>query len=280
MKYLSEILVCKDIKKPVKLYISTIATEEYATMAENFCKRVTKALQENHRAYLSKYIGFLEKEIVYAEEKPDKGTENHERWHNHLEEKGIVSVEGEFIEEASAYVIDDVTTGNYHTHLGLSKNSFIPTYLLIQKTKGEELKKILGQFGKNIPEWEERVMKGSCDWLYFLDEAKYFLLYDLCFDICANKGVTGSKRIYKESLRIAKRKGIKEGINHLRENASKEISDLYDFKFDIGGYLPDYPQLAKYAFFGGKVVIEADGAHKSWLNPLEEEIKVTFLKKK
>lgn len=273
MAYLSGILACRKAKDPVKLYIDITASDQYAYLAEEIAKSVTLKLQEKYRAYLSKYAGFAGKQIVYADNNPDHGTKEHEKWHNYLEAKKANPAAGEFIEEASAHVIDDIVTGNYHRHLGLSRNFFIPTYLLAQKTEGQELEKIIANFGQRLPEWDEKAMKGSCLWLKFIDDAKYFMLYDLCFDICARKGLKAAKRVYTTALEKTKKSGIEKGMNHLRNNASEAISSLYDFEFDIGGYFPNYIQLADYSFFSGDLQIEVCGAYKEWMRPLDAEIK-------
>lgn len=271
MPYLAEIHACRWIKDPVKLYISFTASDKHALLAEDIAQNVARNLQKEHRAYLSKYAGFAGKNIVYAAENPDSGTSEHERWHNFLEKSKVNPAAGEFIEEASSYVIDDKETGKYIKHLNWSKK-FVGTYLNLQKSSGKELESILEQFGDIIPEWDKEVMEGSCPWLRFIDEAKYFLLYALCHDIALGRSMKEAKNIYKTSLAITKKRGISKGINHLRRCASKAISGLYNFEFDIGGYFPNYPSVGEYRFFGNELIIEAYGKYKTWIGPLEKEL--------
>lgn len=286
MKYLSEILACQKLKGPVKLYIDTTASPIYRYIAENLCENITKALQKrNIRAYLSRYRGFGGKDIKYADKNPDIGTRAHEEWHRFVKAKNLSSDAGEFIEEATSFVIDDIETSDYSKHIGLSKNFIIPTYLLVQNSEESEIEKILtefDQFSHRMPDWNGQVMEGSCPWLKFIEDARYFMLYDLCFDIAINNGKISAKKIYIEALRITKWKGIKEGILYLREYASKKISNLYDFKFDVDRYFPSYmpykyPSL-HYRFFDGKIEIEAFSAYKTWFQPIEMEIKKLELK--
>jgi hypothetical protein len=277
MRYLSEIYACKTVKDPVKLYIATNASEKYTGIAERLCQNVTKGIQKHHRAYLSKYASFADKEIVFAEDGPDLGIFAHEKWHQYLQKFKIDSSEGDFIEEASASVIEDVQTGEYHRHLGHSREFFIPTYLLIQKLSPDDMEKVLLNFGKRIPEWDDNVMKGSCVWLKFIDDAKYMMLYDLCFDVCANHGIKNARVIYRKAMQSAKKRGIMSGIRYLKRFASKGVAALYDFEFDIGGFFPTYDPLVEYSFYGGGIQIEAYGAHRSWIRPLEDYIRIKKL---
>ncbi|MBU2637639.1 MAG: hypothetical protein KJ955_01570 [Nanoarchaeota archaeon] len=277
MAYLSEIHACRWIKDPVKLYISFTAADKHAALASDIAVAVTKVLQEDHRAYLSKYAGFAGKKIVYADSNPDSGSSEHENWHIFLERRKLSPAAGEFIEEASSYVIDDLETDKsscqYLKHLNWSQE-FVKTYLAMQNRPISELETILRQFAGIVPEWNEEVMKGSCPWMRFTDEAKYFLLYHLCFDIAFGRTMQEAKRIYATSLKITKKKGVAAGIRHLRRRASKAVSDMYDFDFDIGGYYPNYPSLVEYRFFGKEgMIIEACGKYSSWIAPLEREIK-------
>lgn len=278
MTYLAEILACQCIKSPVAMYVDTIAHGEYEYLGRELTESIARSLQKEHRAYLATAVGFSGTKITYANEAPDKALKAHEEWHQHLEAQSLTSPAGDFIEEATAEVVEAVIGGYGDRYSGLS-SSFIQTQLLVQKSSGEELEKILGAFPKNIIwQWDEKVMPGSCSWLGYIEDAKYLLLYDLCFDICALRGLRAAKKIYKTALKKTKRKGIKAGLEHLKEHASEKIVKMYNFQLDIGGYFPSYEQIRHSVFFDGKLEVEVYGAYKTWLEPVEREIRKIGLK--
>lgn len=260
------------------MYVDTIAYGEYEYLGRELTESIARSLQKEHRAYLATSVGFSGTKIIYANEMPDKALKAHEEWHQHLEAQSLISPAGDFIEEATAEVVEAVTGGYGDRYLGLSKG-FIQNQLLVQKSSGEELEKILSIFPKNIIwPWDEKVMSGSCPWLGYIEDAKYLLLYDLCFDICALRGLRAAKKIYKTALKKTKKKGIEAGLEHLKEHASENIARMYNFELDIGGYFPGYEQLMHSVFFEGKLEIKVYGAYKTWLEPIEREIRKRGLK--
>lgn len=280
MRYLSELLACNRIKQPVQAYIYTDSSEEHATLARDLCTSVAVEMQKKHRVSLSKYSAWASAEqIIYAKDDDDAGVEAHERWHKYISRYNVGSCAGDFIEEASASVIEHVTSGDYRRFVDISRKHYIPLYLLVQRTKGEDLEQILSRFGKGIlPSWDESVMASSCNWLWFLSDAQYFLLYDLCFDVCAQKGIKGARNVFRRSLETAKKYGVQRGVTYLKRRASPEIAKLYDFEFDIGGYLPKHPIQDDLSFFGGNLKIESYAPNGSWLKELKMEIKARALK--
>ncbi|MDD4877424.1 MAG: hypothetical protein PHO02_00115 [Candidatus Nanoarchaeia archaeon] len=269
MSYLAELLACRRVKDSVKLYVDVSAQDEYDKAGCRFAEEAFFKLEKEHLAYLGTTGAFAGAETLYADENPDKAIIAHEQWHNTVSALGLVSPAGDFIEEATATVIETVIGGYGKRYLGLS-SSFIQTQLLVQNCGEEELEKVLDRFSQNIiPQWDEAVFSDSSPWLRFIEDGKYLLLYDLCFDICANRGIRASKGIYKTALKKAKRKGFDAGLRHLQEYASPAIARLYDFEFDVGNYFPEYPELMNRSFFEGKLKIEAYGTYKTWLEPLE-----------
>lgn len=280
MRYLSELLACSRIKQPVQAYIYTDASEEHAPFARKLCESVALEMQKRCRVSLSKYSAWASAEqIIYSKDEDDAGIIAHENWHKYINKFNIDSCAGDFIEEASASVIEHTASGDYRRFVGISWRHYIPLYLLVQRTKGEDLEQILSRFGKGIlPSWDESVMAGSCNWLWFLSDAQYFLLYDLCFDVCAQKGIKSAKKIFRRSLETAKKYGVQRGVTYLKRRASPEIAKLYDFEFDIGGYLPKHPIQADMGFFNGELKIEAYAPNESWIRELKREIKARGLK--
>lgn len=278
MTYLAEILTCQRIKSPVAMYVDTIAHGEYEYLGRELTESIARSLQKEHRAYLATSVGFSGTKITYANEAPDKALKAHEEWHQHLEAQSLTSPAGDFIEEATAEVVEAVIGGYGNRYSGLS-SSFIQTQLLVQKSSGNELEKILDAFPKNIIwQWDEKVMPSSCSWLGYIEDAKYLLLYDLCFDICALRGLRAAKKIYKTALKKTKREGIEAGLEHLKEHASEKIAKMYNFRLDIGGYFPSYEQIRHSVFFDGKLEVEVYGADKTWLEPVEREMRKRGLK--
>ncbi|MDI6737612.1 MAG: hypothetical protein QME12_03785 [Nanoarchaeota archaeon] len=272
MPYISEILACRWIKDPVKMYIYTIARDEYEFAGREFSEALARKMQKERRAYLSKISAFDDEEIVYADSNPSEALKAHEEWHHHLQKKDLVSPEGDFIEEATANVIEAYVGGYVDRFREVSEES-LPKQRLVQKCRGIELEKELDIAKEKIFYWDEKVMKGSCPWLWYIENAKYLLLYALCADLLNGRTLNSVKKIYMTAMKRAKRGGVKYGINHLRKHASPLAAKLYDFDFDVGGYFPDALHEKKYSFFDGKLKIEAYYTYRTWLEPLEMEIR-------
>jgi hypothetical protein len=280
MSYLSEILVCRRVKEPVKMYIDISAHEEHERQGRHLAEDIFHRMQkEGHLAYLGSSAAFGGENIVYADKNPDPAIKAHEEWHNSIASMGLASPAGDFIEEASATVIEAVIGGYGKRYMGVS-SSFIQTQLLVQNCTGEDLEKILDRFSQNIlPQWDDAVFTGSNPWLRFIEDSKYLLLFDLCFDICANRGVRASKGIYKTALKQAKKKGFDTGLKYLQEYASPLVARLYDFEFEIDNYFPDYQKMMNDSFCEGKIKIEIFGDYKTWVEPVEKELRAHKLKK-
>ncbi len=272
MPYISEVLACRWIKDPVRMYVYTIAYDEYEFAGREFSEALAKKLQKEHRAYLSTTSAFDDDEITYADSNPSDALKAHEEWHHDLSRRGLVSPEGDFIEEATATVIEAYTGGYLDRFREVSEKS-LPTQRLIQKCRGKELEKELDVAKETIFYWDEKVMSGSCPWLWYIEDAKYLLLYALCADVLPGRTMSNVENIYRTAMKRAKRSGVKSGINHLRRYVSPRISRLYGFDFDAGGYFPDAPYKKKYCFFSGKLKIEAYYTYRTWLRPLEAEIR-------
>ncbi|HII14753.1 MAG TPA: hypothetical protein HA362_00410 [Nanoarchaeota archaeon] len=274
-----EVMACHRIKDPVRFYLHTTSEGEYEFHAREFAETVARRLMETRRAYLATVSAFADDGRVISTKETSDGGQAHERWHNYVQENKLESDAGDFIEEASAAVIESVTDGYGDKYLEPSKR-FLQLHLLVQRSSGEELEKILEKFfvgdKELVYEADKIIMGDSCPWLSYLAEAPYFLLYGLCFDVCATRGLRAAKSIYKTALKKSKCKGVNAGINHLRQHATSSVADLYDFCLsDIGGYLPSYPQShqMEYVFFDKKLKIEVCFAYKSWLEIVEKEIK-------
>lgn len=269
MAYLSEILACRRVKDPVKMYAYITAQDDYEKLGRQFAEEAFFRLKKEHVAYLANTGAFSGPETVYADDNPSPEVVAHETWHNSLSSLELISPQGDFIEESTATVIECVVGGFGKRYLGLS-SSFIQTQLLVQNCSEDELEKVLDRFSQNIiPEWDDAVFPDSAPWLRFIEDSKYLLLYDLCFDICANRGIRASKEIYKTALKKAKQKDFDEGLRHLQEYASPSVARLYDFKFDVGGYFPEYPTLMDKFFYDKKMRIEIFGTYKTWVEPFE-----------
>lgn len=279
-KYLAQILACRRVKDPVKLYISAEASVEHSILAEDLFTTVTKELQKKHRAYLSTYQGFGGDRIVYAKEVPTKGEKLHETWHRYITRRKADSSQGEFIEEACDSVLEHIVTGgDYNERAIISRKQYVPLFREIQKSTASQVESMLKSFGGWLPEWDEKVMEGSCNWLRFIDDAQYLLLYGLCLDVCLKvarkeKGIKDPRKIYARALETAKKYGTQRAVNYLRRHASGDVAELYNLDFsDLGRYYPSYPGLAKANFFNGGIKIEAYGKYPPWIAPLEREIR-------
>ncbi|MFH1065751.1 MAG: hypothetical protein V1734_04575 [Nanoarchaeota archaeon] len=269
MTYLAEILACRRVKDPVKMYAYVTARDDCERIGRHFCEEAFFRLNKEHITYLSTTGAFSGQETVYADEKPSPALIAHEAWHNTVSALSLVSPHGDFIEEATATVIESVKGGYAKRYHGLS-SSFIQTQLLVQNCSGNELEKVLDRFSQNIvPQWDDAVFSGSAPWLRFIEDAKYLLLFDLCFEICTNRGIKASKEIYKTALKKAKKKGFDAGLGHLQDYAPPSTARLYDFEFDVGGYFPEYSCLLDKSFSDGKIKLEVFGTYKTWLEPLE-----------
>lgn len=269
MTYLAEILACRRVKDPVKMYAYITAHDDCERTARQFLEEAFMRLNKSHLASLSSTGAFAGPETVYADENPSPAVVAHETWHNTVIALGLVSPAGDFIEEATATVIESVVGGYGKRYMGVS-SSFIQTQLLVQNCSEGELEKVLDRFSQNIiPQWDDAVFPDSAPWLRFIEDAKYLLLYDLCFDICANRGIRASKAIYKTALKKAKKKGFDAGLRHLQEYASPLVARLYDFEFEVGEYFPEYSRILNKSFFDGKIKMEIYSTYKTWLEPFE-----------
>lgn len=269
MAYLAEILACRRVKDPVKMYAYMTAQDNCGILGRQFFEEAFSRLNKEHVTYLSDSGAFAGVETVYADENPDPAVVAHETWHNNVSALSLVSPQGDFIEEATATVIESVKGGYAKRYYGLS-SSFIQTQLLVQNCGEDDLEKVLERFSQNIvPQWDDAVFPGSAPWLRFIEDAKYLLLFDLCYEIHAKRGERASKSIYKTALKKAKNKGFDAGLRHLQEYAPPPIARMYDFEFDVGGYFPDYSRLLKKSFMDGKMKLEIFGTYKTWLEPFE-----------
>lgn len=278
MAYLAEILACRRVKDPVKMYAYMTAHNDCGIMGRQFFEEAFIRINKEHITYLSDTGAFAGAETVYADETPSPAIVAHEAWHNNVTHLGIVSPAGDFIEESTATVIESVIGGYAKRYMGLS-SSFIQTQLLVQNCGEDDLGKVLERFSQDIlPQWDDAVFSDSAPWLRFIEDAKYLLLYDLCFDICANRGIRASKSIYRTALKKAKQKGFDAGLRHLQEYASPSIARLYDFDFDVGEYFPDYSCLLNKSFMDGKMKLEIFGTYRTWIEPFEVLIRKMGIK--
>jgi hypothetical protein len=278
MAYLAEILACRRVKDPVKMYAYITAHDDCERISRQFLEEAFLCLKKDHLVSLSSTGAFAGVETVYADNNPAPAVVAHEAWHNNVTHLGFVSPAGDFIEESTATVIESVIGGYAKRYMGLS-SSFIQTQLLVQNCGEDDLEKVLERFSQDIlPQWDDAVFPDSAPWLRFIEDAKYLLLYDLCFDICANRGIRASKSIYKTALKKAKKKGFDAGLRHLQEYASPSIARLYDFEFDVGEYFPDYSRILNKSFMDGKLKLEIFGTYKTWLEPFEVLIRKMKLK--
>lgn len=280
MAYIAETLACHKVKDPVRFYLYTVAKGECGLAGREFSEAVTAKLQEAHRAYLATLSAFADSGgITYAKRKQSKEEKAHEQWHTHLIKNNLVSDAGDFIEEASAAVIESVLGGFTGECLDISRR-FIELHKGVQKSSGSGLERLLEKHfvGRKemIYEAGKQIMEGSCPWLSYISEAQYFLLYELCFGVYAKGGLRNAKKIYKAALLKAKRHGVDEGLKHLKQHATSSSAELYDFDLsDIGGYLPSClePNTREYVFFGGELKIDVCFAYKPWFEIAEKEIK-------
>ncbi|MBU2637640.1 MAG: hypothetical protein KJ955_01575 [Nanoarchaeota archaeon] len=271
-----EVMACHRVKDPVRFYLHTTSEGEYEFHARDFAETVARKLMEHKRAYLATVSAFADGGEIVSTGEMDEGAQAHENWHDYLEDNKFQSDAGDFIEEASAAVIESVLGGYGDKYLEPSKR-FLQLHLLVQRSGGDELEKILEKFfvgdRELVYEADKLIMADSCPWLSYLAEAPYFLLYGLCFDICAKRGLTSAKRIYGTALKKAKYRGVGAGLNHLRQHATSTVADLYDLDLsDIGGYLPSLPK-KKYKFFNEKLIVEVCCAYKSWAEIVKKEIR-------
>lgn len=278
MAYVAEALANRCVKDPVKFYIYTVAKEGYEPAGQEFSEAVTRKLMRSGRAYLATLSAFADSRgITYAGAKQSKEEEAHERWHIYLQNNNLVSNAGDFIEEAGAAVIESVIGGFTGECLEPGRR-FLKLHKRVQKASGRGLERLLEKkfAGRRemIYEAGKQIMEGSCPWLSYISQAQYFLLYGLCFSVYEENGLARARRIYKESLKKAKYNGVDAGLNCLRQHASSSVAGRYDFDLsDIGGYFPDAPYEKEYSFFSGKLKIEAYYTYRTWLVPLETEIR-------